>query len=60
MFRKIFLYQKESWKTANPFFFSTDNSRENSPLNDVIMQSAPGSPGSNNYNHREGEFFLTK
>jgi forkhead box protein K len=25
-----------------------DESRENSPLNDVIMQSAPGSPGSNN------------
>uniref|UniRef100_A0A336MAJ5 CSON001005 protein n=1 Tax=Culicoides sonorensis TaxID=179676 RepID=A0A336MAJ5_CULSO len=36
-----------------------DNSRESSPLNDVIMQSAPGSPGSNNYNsnHREDHNF---
>ncbi|XP_063705302.1 forkhead box protein K2 isoform X2 [Culicoides brevitarsis] len=36
-----------------------DNSRENSPLNDVLMQSAPGSPGSNNYNsnHREDHNF---
>lgn len=59
MFRKIFLYNQEKWITAYLFFSSTDNSRENSPLNDVIMQSAPGSPGSNNYNHREGEF-LTK
>jgi hypothetical protein len=32
----------------------SDNSRDNSPLNDVVLQSAPGSPGSHNYGNNDG------
>jgi forkhead box protein K len=31
-----------------------DNSRDNSPMNDVVLQSAPGSPGPHNYASNEG------
>lgn len=35
------------------FFYFEDHSRDNSPLHDVVLQSAPGSPRGSYQNHRD-------
>lgn len=54
-FQQFLVHFSYLTRNSNIFFllFNSDNSAENSPLHDIVLQSAPGSPGSYPIIHTE-------